>query len=118
MKFLVNFYPLWQVSIVAHEDITFLSWDHKVLRKLLKKERFLQNVFDSLIGKDVTKKLLLVTKNVTEAQPGFAPFRAGSILYLHHEIVEAGRAVSREGSFFFLSLIDHKIIICLCSFHF
>jgi len=86
----------YDVSLVAHEDIKFLSWNHRSLHKLLKKEKFLKNVFESIVGQDVTKKLLSLTRNLTQHGPGNAPFRAGSILYLHHEIIEAGRAISKE----------------------
>lgn len=94
-------YYFSQVSLVASDDIQFLSWNRNTLRKLLKKENFLKNVFESVIGQDVTKKLLALTRNVSELRPGATAFKASSILYLHQDIIEAGRPISRESMFLF-----------------
>lgn len=75
--------------MVAKDRIRILSWQSKELRNILKKDAFLRNVFDSLIGKDVTKKLLLLTRSVGEMNLDIACYRTGSLLYMHQEIMEA-----------------------------
>ena len=53
-----------QVSLVACEECTFLSWDASALRNSLRRDQFLKNVFNSLIGQDVTSKLLHLDRNI------------------------------------------------------
>ena len=61
-----------------------LTWDSEILSKLLRKDKFLTNVFNSIIGQDVTKKLLRLNSNLLDIRAeDIRNYRTGSIVYLH-----------------------------------
>eukprot|EP00795_Rhopilema_esculentum_P013815 gene13815-4745_t len=77
------------VTLVAHGDILFVEWKFEVLNKLLKKDKFLRTVFNSIICQDVTKKLMSLTKRT-----GFSHDPVGSVLYLHQVHLEKSASAS------------------------
>ena len=62
---------------MAMEDSVYLTWDSCELRRALKTDAFMKNVFNSLIGQDVTNKLLHLDQNF-EGPPS-------SNFYANHE---------------------------------
>eukprot|EP00794_Sanderia_malayensis_P017687 gene17687-19455_t len=76
---------MYGVSLVVRDSAVCLSWDSGTLRKILKKDRFLTNVFNSVIGQDVTRKLLRLNDNLADLlTEDIAKYRTGSIVYLHN----------------------------------
>ncbi|GFY62099.1 blood vessel epicardial substance-A [Trichonephila inaurata madagascariensis] len=55
-------YDTYQVSITALEDCRVLIWHRDKLKLSISNDIFLQAVFDNILGKDVVKKLLLVSE--------------------------------------------------------
>ena len=75
--------------MVAQGDILFVEWKCEVLNKLLKKDKFLRTVFNSIICQDVTKKLMSLTKRT-----GLSHDPVGSVLYLHQVHIEKSASPS------------------------
>ena len=69
---------VYGVTLTAMDDIICLTWKIEDLRKKLNKDRMLKNIFDSIIGRDITTKLF------------------GSIETLH---LNRGGQLSRSSSF-------------------
>lgn len=76
------------VTLTVRESIHCLTWNSNELRKILKTDQFLKNIFDSLIGQDVTKKLLRISGNMAElhTQKNLDDYLTGSVVYLHKEV--------------------------------
>ncbi|KAG8178965.1 hypothetical protein JTE90_013121 [Oedothorax gibbosus] len=53
----------YQVSITALEECRVLVWHRDKLKLSISGDPFLQAIFDNVLGKDVVKKLLLVSEN-------------------------------------------------------
>lgn len=53
----------YQVSITALEECRLLVWHRDKLKLSISNDPFLQAVFDNILGKDVVKKLLLVSES-------------------------------------------------------
>lgn len=53
----------YQVSITALEECRLLIWHRDKLKLTISNDQFLQAVFDNILGKDVVKKLLLVSES-------------------------------------------------------
>uniref|UniRef100_A0ABM0MA16 Popeye domain-containing protein 2-like n=1 Tax=Saccoglossus kowalevskii TaxID=10224 RepID=A0ABM0MA16_SACKO len=57
---------VFQVTLTATTYCRFMSWTRRNLQILLKEDEYLGTVFSNLIGKDITKKLYLLTeRNIT-----------------------------------------------------
>lgn len=52
----------YQVTVIAMEDCRLLVWHRDKLKLTICGDQFLQAVFDNILGKDVVKKLMLVTE--------------------------------------------------------
>ncbi|XP_035208156.1 blood vessel epicardial substance-like isoform X1 [Stegodyphus dumicola] len=52
----------YQVSVTALEECRLLVWHRDKLKLSISNDQFLQAVFDNILGKDVVKKLLLVSE--------------------------------------------------------
>ena len=59
-----GFNKTYQVSIVALEESRLLVWNRDKLKLSISSDPYLQTVLDNILGKDVVKKLLLVTDSV------------------------------------------------------
>lgn len=53
----------YQVSITALEECRLLVWHRDKLKLTICTDQFLQAIFDNILGKDVVKKLMLVTES-------------------------------------------------------
>lgn len=60
----------YQVSIVALEESRLLVWNRDKLKLSISCQPYLQAVLDNILGKDVVKKLLLVSDSVGNQQSG------------------------------------------------
>ncbi|XP_023231472.1 blood vessel epicardial substance-like [Centruroides sculpturatus] len=56
------FYGDAKVTVIAMEDCRLLVWHRDKLKLTICGDQFLQAVFDNILGKDVVKKLMLVTE--------------------------------------------------------
>ncbi|XP_043202872.1 blood vessel epicardial substance-like [Amphibalanus amphitrite] len=55
---------VYQVSIVAVEDSTYLTWSSSVLTPILRNSSFLNAVIHNLVGKDISQKLYRVAEGL------------------------------------------------------
>ena len=68
-----------------------MTWKVEALRKKLNKDKVLKNIFDSMIGRDVTKKLFEVSFKLPSSKGERLP-RSGSCVYLRSsESIERGK---------------------------
>ncbi|XP_070568046.1 popeye domain-containing protein 2-like isoform X2 [Ptychodera flava] len=57
---------VFQVTLTATTYCRYLTWNRTQLQKLLASDQYLATVFTNIIGKDITKKLYLLTeRNIT-----------------------------------------------------
>ena len=61
----VGSHDTYQVSIVALEESRLLIWNRDKLKLTISSDAYLQAVLDNILGKDVVKKLLLVTDTIS-----------------------------------------------------
>ena len=64
----VGSHETYQVSIVALEESRLLVWNRDKLKLSISCKPYLQTVLDNILGKDVVKKLLLVSDSVSNQQ--------------------------------------------------
>ena len=64
----VGSHSTYQVSIVALEESRLLIWNRDKLKLTISSDPYLQAVLDNILGKDVVKKLLLVTDTISNRQ--------------------------------------------------
>lgn len=63
--FRINSDGTYQVSIMAVQESRILIWNLDKLKSFIFKEPYLQSILDNILGKDVVKKLTVVTDNYT-----------------------------------------------------
>ncbi|CAG2100593.1 unnamed protein product, partial [Medioppia subpectinata] len=66
----VGSHETYQVSIVALEESRLLVWNRDKLKLSISCDPYLQTLLDNILGKDVVKKLLLVSDSVSNQQTG------------------------------------------------
>jgi len=64
----VGSHETYQVSILALEESRLLVWNRDKLKLSISGDAYLQAVLDNILGKDVVKKLLLVSDSVGNQQ--------------------------------------------------
>lgn len=62
MNFFLFF--LWQVTLTAEIDSTFITWQRKKLYLLLAKERYIARLFSVLLGYDISEKLYALNEKL------------------------------------------------------
>jgi len=66
----VGSHETYQVSIVALEESRLLVWNRDKLKLSISCDPYLQTILDNILGKDVVKKLLLVSDTVSNQHTG------------------------------------------------
>ncbi len=64
----VGSHETYQVSIIALEESRLLVWNRDKLKLTISNDNYLQSVLDNILGRDVVKKLLLVTDSMGNQQ--------------------------------------------------
>ncbi|KAF7268005.1 hypothetical protein GWI33_018806 [Rhynchophorus ferrugineus] len=57
---------VFQVTITAEEDSTYLCWSRMKLERVLRHRPMLKTVLDSIIGKDITQKLYALNEHLSD----------------------------------------------------
>ena len=64
MSQILNLFSSFQVTISATEDSLLISWPHRRLKNHLATDSVFDNIFDQLIGKDISHKLYQIQEKL------------------------------------------------------